>query len=68
MMNTYTTVQGDTWDSITFKLYGDPNYMGYLIESNWPTLDYLVFPDGIVLNVPEPEDIADERLPFWRKA
>ena len=66
-MTTYTTVQGDTWDGVAFKIYGDHSGMGPLIAANWPLLDYLVFPAGIVLNVPEVVRPVDERLPFWRR-
>ena len=31
---TYTTVQGDTWDLISFALYGTEKYVGELMESN----------------------------------
>lgn len=39
MASTYTTIQGDTWDLIAYKLYGEEKYMKNLIEANWPLLD-----------------------------
>ena len=66
MPDTYTTVQGDTWDKIAYDLYGDEAYMRYLIEANWEFLDLLVFPSGIVLNLPEIPDEPDEDWPEWR--
>jgi phage tail protein X len=44
--STYTTIQGDTWDLIAYKLYGEEKYMKNLIEANWPLLDVLIFPSG----------------------
>ena len=66
-MSTYTTIQGDTYDSIAFKIYGNEHYMKDLIESNWQYADTLIFPSGIVLNVPEvKKETAAKNAPFWR--
>ena len=65
-MDLYVTVQGDCWDSLAFELYGDEKYMQLLIEANWPLLDYLVFPSGIEIFVPDMPDEEDEDAPFWR--
>lgn len=64
-MGTYTTIQGDVWDLIAYKLYGDEKYMKNLIEANWPYIDVVVFSSGIVLNVPDIPDEAMEDVPFW---
>lgn len=53
MSTTYTTIQGDTWDLIAYKLYGSEKYMKNLIEANWPLLEVLVFSSGTVINVPD---------------
>lgn len=66
MAKTYTTVQGDTWDLIAYKLYGEEKYMRYLIEANWPMLDVLIFSSGMVLTVPDLPEETDEDTPFWR--
>ena len=34
MENTYTTKQGDTWDLIAFRVYGDVKYTGWLIKDS----------------------------------
>lgn len=65
-MGSYTTVQGDTWDSIAYKLYGSEKYMKNLIEANWPLLESLVFSSGTVLLIPELPEEPDESMPFWR--
>lgn len=66
MASTYTTVQGDCWDKISFELYGSEKYMGYLLEANKPLIDIFVFSEGTVINVPDLPEIPDEDLPEWR--
>lgn len=66
MASTYTTVQGDTWDLIAYKLYGEEKYMKYLIEANWTLLDVLIFSSGTVMTVPDLPEETDEDKPFWR--
>lgn len=66
MSKTYTTIQGDTWDLIAYKLYGSEKYMKNLIEANWPLLEVLVFSSGTVINAPDIPEDSDEDAPFWR--
>lgn len=66
-MSTYTTIQGDTWDLIAFRLFGSEKYMRYLIEANWDYADVLVFSSGTVITVPELPEEIDETAPFWRQ-
>ena len=65
-METYETVQGDTWDMIAKKVYGDEKYAGYLMESNRLLIEYMIFPSGITLSIPEPTEEQDTDLPIWR--
>ena len=67
MGTTYTTIQGDTWDLISFKLFGSEKYMKNLIEANWPLLETLVFSSGTVITVPDLPEESDEAAPFWRQ-
>lgn len=67
MASKYTTTQGESWDSIAYKLYGSEKYMRYLIEANWPLLDTLVFSGGTEIVVPDLPDEVDEDAPFWRQ-
>lgn len=67
MATTYTTIQGDTWDYIAWKLYGDEKFMRYLIEANWQLLETLVFSAGTEITVPDLPDEVDEDAPFWRQ-
>lgn len=66
MSDIYETVQGDTWDMIACKVYGDEKYAGFLMEENRLLIDYLVFPGGVTLATPELPEEADEDLPIWR--
>lgn len=67
MGTTYTTIQGDTWDLISFKLFGSEKYMKNLIEANWPLLETLVFSSGTVITVPDLPEESDEDAQFWRQ-
>lgn len=67
MENTYTTKQGDTWDLIAFRVYGDMKYTGWLMQNNFPHLDIFVFDAGVVLQTPElPESEQLAGAPVWR--
>lgn len=63
---TYTTIQGDTWDNIALIVYGNEKYADFLMQSNYPFLDTLVFSSGTVLNVPELPVSKSKLLPTWR--
>ena len=62
----YTTKEGDRWDLIAHKFYGDVNKMSLLISENsfvpiTPTLEA-----GITLRIPVLEETQTaEDLPFW---
>ncbi len=66
-MAEYITIQGDTWDAIAYRLYGDESYMKDLIEANRPHIDTMVFPSGTVLQVPEMVKDEEYDAPFWRE-
>jgi len=65
-MEQYTTVQGDTWDIIAKKVYGNEKYAGYLMENNRLLLEYMIFPGGITLDIPELTEETDPDLTIWR--
>ena len=68
-MSTYTTKQGDMWDSISFELYGDVCYTDVLINANIQHRDVYIFSAGAVLDVPEVEErVSADDLPPWKKA
>ncbi len=63
---TYTTKQGDTWDNIAFKVYGEERHASYLMQNNYAYLDILVFSSGTILNTPALPEELDGELPPWR--
>lgn len=67
MSKTYTTVQGDMWDSIAFAQMGDVAYTNDLMRLNQQYLDCYVFPAGVVLVLPEPVENVSGNLPPWKQ-
>ena len=65
-MKTYTTVQGDLWDSIVYRQLGGTRYTDRLIAANLDYRDYYTFPAGIVLTIPEAAE-AESTLPPWKR-
>lgn len=69
-MKTYTTVQGDMWDSIAYCQLGSVAYTDLLIRQNIQYHDIYIFPAGIVLDLPEVDTTADsaaDTLPPWKR-
>lgn len=64
-MSSYTTIQGDTWDLIAYKLWGSEYLLPLLFEANPQCKDILIFEGGLLLNVPEVlvEDVTER--PEW---
>ena len=63
----YTTIQGDTWDMISYKVYGSEKYVGILMQANIELLDIFVFNSGVTIVAPEISTDEDELdLPPWR--
>ncbi len=64
----YETIQGDTFDGIAFKVYGEEKYMKEIIQANPDYADVLVFSPNVKLTLPAVEEGMDvEDLPFWRE-
>ncbi len=65
---TYTTVQGDMWDSIAKLMYGDTKYTDTLMNANTEYRETYIFSSGIVLDVPEVYDkVTADDLPPWKR-
>lgn len=68
-MQIYITIQGDTFDIIAKKFYGNEKYIKELILANENYVNILIFPSGIILNIPDIEintsDTKNSDLP-WR--
>ncbi|MCM1275456.1 MAG: tail protein X [Lachnospiraceae bacterium] len=66
---TYTTVQGDKWDGIAYKVYGDTKYTDVLIAANHRYRHIYIFSAGIELDMPDVETrVTPDDLPPWKKA
>lgn len=68
MAGTYTTRVGDTWDGISFRVYGTELHMDLLLDAN-PEQNYIaIFDDGVGLIVPDLPTPAPTttNLPPWK--
>lgn len=66
-MTTYTTTQGDTWDSISFKVYGEEEHVTYLLQANPDKIRTVVFSGGITLVIPPYPVEQSNSLPPWKR-
>ena len=66
MATTYTTSQGNMWDSISYACYGTEKHMHLLLDANQEHRDTVVFSAGVVLSVPDAPEAASEVLPPWK--
>ncbi|MFP8919752.1 tail protein X [Megasphaera indica] len=67
MSNTYSTVQGDMWDMISYRVYGSEKYVRTLLEANPQFRDVVVFPADIVLTCPDVNLTNTSTLPPWKR-
>ncbi|MGP8313348.1 tail protein X [Enterocloster aldenensis] len=67
MTKTYKTVSGDMWDSIAYKEMGNEAYTDKLIRSNLKYRHIVIFPAGIVLDIPDVEAEFAAGLPPWKQ-
>lgn len=66
-MNTYTTKQGDTWDSVAYAQMGGCVFTKDLMWANRQHLSYYTFPAGIVLTIPEVDAAVGSTAPPWKR-
>jgi phage tail protein X len=64
-LSSYTTTQGDTWDTIAFIVYGDELQMHWLIEANPQHRATVIFPAGVVLTIPALGETSRAPAPPW---
>ena len=64
---TYTTVQGDMWDSIAYKTLGDVGHADKLMLANQKYIGTHIFPSGVVLAIPEITEKLSDSLPPWKR-
>lgn len=64
------SVQGDTWDTIAKRVYGNELRAQQLMEAreNIRLIDIQIFPGGIAVATPEIKETSlTDELPAWRK-
>lgn len=66
-MATYTTVQGDMWDSIAHQQLGSVSHTDKLMNLNQQYREYYTFPAGITLQLPEITAESVHIIPPWKK-
>lgn len=67
-MKTYTTIQGDMWDSIAYAQLGDVSYTDRLMNLNPQYRGIYIFPAGVILKLPDTTVEADtDNAPPWKK-
>ena len=62
----YVAVQGDMWDSISYKFYGSEYYVSNLMLANPDYINTVVFDGGEVLSIPALSTQDTTVLPPWR--
>lgn len=70
-MTTYKTQQGDTWDIISKRVYGDEHFMDLLIRANIQYRKIVIFPAEVTLTVPDINLASLEyeaNLPPWKRS
>lgn len=66
-MRTYTTEQGDMWDSIAYAQLGSVSYADKIMNFNPAYLSYFIFPAGIVLALPDNTTERVDDMPPWKQ-
>lgn len=68
MSKTYTTIQGDMWDSIAYSQLGDVKYTDALMMANTEHRNVYIFSAGVTLVIPDIEtSITGDNLPPWKQ-
>ena len=65
----YTTIEGDRWDTVAHKAYGDPMKISPIIEANQRVPKSPIIQAGTVLNIPiqERSSVTASILPPWKQ-
>jgi len=68
-MMSYSTIQGDVYDLISYKVYGDEGFLNEIAAANPAHMETVMFNSGVVLVIPDkPETPPPSRAttPPWR--
>lgn len=64
----YTTMAGDTFDSISLDFYDDEHYTSKIIQANLQYRTVITFAGGEILVIPILEEEIAVTLPPWKQA
>lgn len=64
----YKTIQGDLWDGISFKVYGEDKFSKELLRANPRYTNIAIFSGGIELICPDIPNTKNSTLPPWRQS
>lgn len=67
VLDIYTTIQGDTWDIIALKVYGDEKHMGQLLKANPKLISIIFFSSGVEVICPDIDTEDIQNLPPWKR-
>ena len=65
-MRKYTTVTGDTFDSISFNIYGKEKYSTEIMKANLDLIGTIIFESGTNINIPDIDTTEESTLPPWK--
>lgn len=65
IISTYTTISGDMWDLISWKVYGSEKMTRHLLAANSELLKIVIFPAGVIVKCPDIKTEQREDLPLW---
>lgn len=65
----HITTQGERWDTLAFKYYGDAARFLPIVEANKALPVSESFPGGLRVFIPvlDPEPVSTKRLPPWKR-
>ncbi|MDY2573601.1 MAG: tail protein X [Fusobacterium necrophorum] len=64
-VNVYITENGDTWDKVSYKVYGHGRMAAMLFHENPDFSSVVIFEDGVMLICPEEKRERSKELPEW---
>lgn len=67
-MTQYTTLEGDKWDQISYRVYGTRAYVDRLIRANTEHVGVYIFQAGVKLNIPQvSRNMTRAAMPPWKR-
>lgn len=62
----YETTQGDTWDLISFKVFGTERFSKKIAQNNLTYIKTVIFPPGVKILIPNEIKVEEKgEKPAW---